>query len=107
MPDRQDIVELSGRAQANALNAPAPAREVAPANSASDASDIANVKTPSAGEERTFLRLWFVCSSQYARAYKSEDGTAYTGRCPTCQKCIRFQVGEGGTSQRSFTVSCR
>jgi hypothetical protein len=113
MPDRQDIVELSIGAQANAPNAPAAARETSPAKSATNSNDAdddataASAAMPRAGEDRTFLRLWFACSSQYARAYKSADGTAYTGRCPTCQKCIQFPVGPGGTSQRSFTVSCR
>ncbi len=88
MPDRQDIVELT-----SVTSSPAPS--------------VPSGATPGSTSDRTFLRLWFACSSQYARAYKSDDGTAYTGRCPTCHKCIRFQIGEGGTSQRSFTVSCR
>ncbi len=93
MTDRQDIVELSGREPSNPRSTTPPTRDAADAGA-------------NAGE-RPFLRLWFACSSQYTRAYKSDDAGAYVGRCPTCHKCIRFPVGQGGTSQRSFTVSCQ
>lgn len=53
-----------------------------------------------------YLRLWFDCSKQYARAQKSLDGKSYTGRCPSCGKTMRFVVGAGGTQQRFFRVSC-
>jgi hypothetical protein len=55
---------------------------------------------------RPFLRLWFRCSGQYARAYRSADGTVYLGRCPKCGATSRFLVGPGGTNQRFFEVSC-
>jgi len=54
-----------------------------------------------------FLRLWFRCSGQYARAQKSRDGTMYLGRCPTCGATARFPIGPQGTSERAFEVSCR
>ncbi len=56
---------------------------------------------------RPYLRLWFACANQYARAYRSPCGTAYTGRCPTCGKGVRFVIGANGTSERFFRVSCR
>jgi len=95
MPRPEDIVELTSR----------PGGLAQPTSSSSASTPRRNA--PEAGAERPFLRLWFACSSQYARAYKFQDGSAYAGRCPTCHKCIRFPVGQGGTSQRSFTVSCQ
>ncbi|MBC7834742.1 MAG: hypothetical protein H7Y88_06535 [Phycisphaerales bacterium] len=63
---------------------------------------------PPAGSaaDRAFLRLWFRCANQYARAAKASDGTCYLGRCPRCAKTIRFPIGPGGTSKRFFEVSC-
>jgi len=55
---------------------------------------------------RPYLRLWFKCAQQYQRAYKSADGSAYSARCAKCMQMVRFRVGPGGTSQRSFNVSC-
>lgn len=56
--------------------------------------------------ERPYLRLWFKCSGQYARAYRSACGSVYVGRCPKCGASSRFRVGAGGTSERFFQVSC-
>ena len=61
----------------------------------------------SSGPTRQFLRLYFRCANQYARAYQNAAGNGYCGRCPQCGKTIDFGVGQGGTSQRSFFVSCR
>lgn len=85
MPDPRDTVELGGSSRPSA--AP-PAQAAAPA-------------------ARPFLRLWFECANQYARAYRSPDGTMYTARCPSCGAPSRFPVGPGGTSERFFRVSCR
>lgn len=64
-----------------------------------------------AGEGRAggagFISLWFRCSSVYARGYKTRDGSAYFARCPKCGKTISLPIGAGGTTQRSFQVSCR
>lgn len=30
----------------------------------------------------------------------------YLGRCPKCGLTAKFSVGEGGTSERFFRVSC-
>ena len=54
----------------------------------------------------SYLRLYFQCSNRYNRAYRSADGTRYTGRCPACGKTMNFAVGKGGTSKRFFNVSC-
>lgn len=59
------------------------------------------------GTPRPFLGLYFSCSGQYSRANKTADGKAYVGRCPRCAQCVRFPIGEGGTSRRFFEVSCR
>lgn len=55
---------------------------------------------------KPYLRLWFTCSGQYARAYRSADGTVYFGSCPKCGLTARFPIGQGGTSERFFRVSC-
>ncbi|MBL0869788.1 MAG: hypothetical protein IBJ18_04350 [Phycisphaerales bacterium] len=66
---------------------------------------------PAANEARegrgSFISLWFRCSAAYARGYKTRDGTAYFARCPKCGKTITLPIGEGGTTQRSFQVSCQ
>jgi hypothetical protein len=65
---------------------------------------------PAADESPTTARPWlgvrFRCAGAYLRAFKSADGTEYRVTCPRCAKCVRFAVGEGGTDQRFFEVSC-
>lgn len=63
-------------------------------------------QTASSTSQRPFLRLFYRCANAYTRAYKSPDGSAYVGICPQCGKQTRFAVGEGGTNQRSFEMSC-
>lgn len=75
-----------------------------------DIVDITGLSTgdaPPRGVPRPFLGLRFTCSGHYTRANKTADGTAYLGRCPKCAACVRFPIGQGGTSQRFFEVSCR
>lgn len=55
---------------------------------------------------RPFLMVTFRCANAYQRVYRAADGTHYLARCPKCGKSVRFLVGEGGTSKRSFDVSC-
>jgi len=55
---------------------------------------------------RPFLQVMFRCANAYLRVYRSADAQRYLARCPKCGKEVRFQVGEGGTSQRQFEVSC-
>lgn len=83
MPDPEDMVELTGRpaAPGEAEQEPSP-------------------------NGRGYLRLWFRCAGQYARAYANAAGTGYNGRCPKCGQTIRFRIGPGGTSERFFEVSC-
>lgn len=57
-------------------------------------------------EGRPYLRIWFKCSKQYARAYRDAAGRSYHARCPSCGKTLRFSIGPGGSSQRFFEVSC-
>lgn len=67
----------------------------------------AETASQSTRADRSFLGLHFRCSGQYSRATKTPDGSAYVGRCPRCAACVRFPIGEGGTSRRFFEVSCR
>lgn len=53
-----------------------------------------------------WLGVRFVCAGAYLRVYRNKAGTAYTANCPKCGKCMRFRVGQGGSSQRFFEVSC-
>lgn len=84
MPDGEDIVELTGAA-----------------------SPMRGATQPQAPQGRPYLRLFFRCANQYARAYRNASGDRYLGRCPTCGKTISFVVGTGGTSERFFQLSCR
>ena len=53
---------------------------------------------------RPFLSVHFACCNVYQRVYRDSDGRSYRGRCPRCARSVTFQVGEGGTSVRSFVV---
>jgi hypothetical protein len=85
-------VELSAGATGEAGASPAP-----PAGSDRAA-------TPAATPSRPFLSVHFACCGAYQRVYRAADGTHYAGRCPRCGKPVRFAVGDGGTTSRSFTV---
>ena len=58
----------------------------------------------SAGTHRPYLSVHFACCGVYQRVYRDRDGKSYQGRCPRCATPVRFVVGEGGTSARSFVV---
>ena len=51
---------------------------------------------------RPFLSVLFKCCGAYARVHKSRDGLAYAGHCPKCARPVRFPVGPGGTTARTF-----
>jgi phage terminase large subunit GpA-like protein len=68
--------------------------------------DITASPDASTPHGRPFLQVMFRCANAYLRVYRSSDGQRYLARCPKCGKEVRFQVGEGGTSQRQFDVSC-
>lgn len=55
---------------------------------------------------RPWLGIRFVCSGQYQRVYRHADGAKYMARCTKCGKSITFKVGNGGSNQRFFDVSC-
>jgi hypothetical protein len=55
---------------------------------------------------RPFLMVTFTCANAYLRVYRARDGSHYLARCPKCAKHMRFVVGDGGSSQRVFQVSC-
>lgn len=72
-----------------------------------DLSD-ASAGAPSPGaspQARPYLSVLFACCNVYQRIYRSPDGNTYQGRCPRCAKTVRFAVGEGGTSARTFIAS--
>ena len=64
---------------------------------------------PAEGVEggRPFLRVYFSCTNQYVRVFRDRAGDGYTARCPTCGRSMKFRVGDGGTAQRFFELSCR
>ena len=64
--------------------------------------DVGNAAPTS---QRPYLSVHFACCGVYQRVYRDADGKAYHGRCPKCGTPVRFAVGEGGTSARSFIVS--
>ncbi len=55
---------------------------------------------------RPWLGVRFTCAGAYIRVFRNAEGTGYAARCPKCGQCMRFRVGEGGTNQRIFEVSC-
>ncbi len=68
--------------------------------------DISSLKSESKDEpaSREWLSVMFACCSVYQRVYKLPQKSEYAGRCPRCGKAVRFIVGSGGTSSRSFVV---
>lgn len=56
---------------------------------------------------RPSLQVYFRCANAYIRVLRAADGTHYLCRCPKCGKPTKFVVGEGGTDQRFFEMSCR
>jgi hypothetical protein len=56
------------------------------------------------GPAQPFLCVLFNCCRAYVRVYRSPDASHYHARCPKCGKSVRFQVGDGGTDERSFVV---
>lgn len=61
----------------------------------------------SVGGGRPALQVYFRCANAYLRVLRAADGTHYLARCPSCGKSTRFLVGQGGTDQRFFELSCR
>lgn len=55
---------------------------------------------------RPWIGVRFLCAGAYVRVPRNADGSAYLARCPRCGKMVRFRVGQGGTNQRFFDVSC-
>jgi hypothetical protein len=55
-------------------------------------------------KKRPYLSVHFACCSVYQRVYRNAAGDAYEGRCPKCCRTVRFEVGPGGTSRRSFVA---
>ena len=53
---------------------------------------------------RPYLSVHFACCGVYQRVYRAANATTYEGRCPRCALPVRFVVGAGGTSARTFVV---
>lgn len=58
-----------------------------------------------ANQNRPFLSVHFACCGVYTRIYRNPADTEYRGRCPKCGKAVRFVVGDGGTTSRTFVVT--
>lgn len=57
--------------------------------------------------KRPFLGVNFVCANgAYMRFYKTPDGSAYHGRCPTCLKDVRVGIASHGVDARFFDYDC-
>ncbi len=71
-----------------------------------DRVDISGIKQPRAaqpaGPARPFLLIWFRCCHAYGRLTKTDEGSAYVGRCPRCGARCDVPVGPGGTNRRMF-----
>ncbi|WP_202617416.1 hypothetical protein [Roseimaritima sediminicola] len=61
--------------------------------------------TAASRASRPFLGVMFRCCNLYARLYRLDDLTAYSGRCPRCGKRLRVPIGSGGTGQRFFETN--
>jgi hypothetical protein len=66
--------------------------------------DPARANSSDTSSSRPFLSVLFACCSVYQRVYRNDDGTEYAGRCPKCGKFVRFPIGPGGTTARTFVV---
>lgn len=53
------------------------------------------------------LSVFYRCANAYQKVFRSVQGDRYDGRCPKCGRSVRFVVGAGGVSQRTFEVDCR
>jgi hypothetical protein len=58
------------------------------------------------GQPRPTIQVWFDCAGLYQKVLRSADGTCYLVRCGKCGKTMRFEVGSGGSDQRTFRVRC-
>lgn len=51
---------------------------------------------------RPWLAVYWRCCHTYSRIYRNRRRTAYEGRCPSCLRHVRAQIGENGTDCRLF-----
>jgi hypothetical protein len=58
------------------------------------------------GKLKEFLGIHFVRCGTYARIYKNQQGTSYSGHCPRCMHPIRVRIAPGGTGNRFFKCFC-
>ncbi len=58
------------------------------------------------GSARPWLGIHYACAGVYGRVILDRSGTHYQAVCPKCSKRCTIRVGEGGTSERMFTVTC-
>jgi len=56
---------------------------------------------------RPWLGVQFVCANQYRRVYRGAASDQYLARCPSCGRCVRFKVGQGGMNHRFYEIDCR
>ncbi len=72
---------------------------------ARDTSDRTGRADP--GTSRPVIGVFFACSNQYVRVLRNATGDGYLARCPRCAKTLTVRVGQGGSSQRMFKVTCQ
>ena len=56
---------------------------------------------------RPWLGVYFRCAKSYIRVFRNARGTGYLATCPKCGRCAKFRVGQGGSNNRFFEVSCK
>ena len=53
---------------------------------------------------RPWLAVYWRCCHVYNRVYRTRDGAAYSGACPSCGKRVRARIGPDGLNGRFFTT---
>jgi len=69
--------------------------------------NVARQPTETSTSQSPWLGVYFRCSGQYVRVFRTPQAKHYQARCPKCAQTIRFEVDPvSGSNQRLFTVSC-
>lgn len=71
-----------------------------------DITDTPDPRSDGTAAGRPSIQVWFECAGLYQRVFRAVAGDCYLARCAKCGKTMRFDVGSGGTNQRTFRVRC-